>query len=237
MIFAAGYGTRLQPLTNTLPKALAPLNGEPLLKHIILKLQKEKINEFIINVHHFSQKVIEYLKYNNNFGSKIYISDETDKLLDTGGGLLKASKFFSENEDFIVHNVDIFSDINTEKLMQSHQKNGSLATLAVRKNENSSRLLAFDNENTLCYWENTKTGEKKTVKNSNSEMRKFAFTGIHAISQSIFKKIEFSGCFSIIDLYLNLAKTYKISCTEFEPKYFFDVGEISMLKKAENFLG
>ena len=145
MIFAAGKGTRLQPLTNSTPKALIKICGVPLLEIVIKKLINSGINEIIINIHYLADQIIEFLKINNNFGIDIIVSDETDSLLDTGGGLKKASIFFDKNNPFIVHNVDVLSNVNIEEMLNFHIANKALATLAVRK-RTSSRYFLFNNQ-------------------------------------------------------------------------------------------
>ncbi len=235
MIFAAGLGTRLKPITDKIPKALVSVGGIPILELVIKKLQKEGFDEFIINVHYFSEQIVDFLKKNNNFGSIIHISDETQKLLDTGGGLLNAEKFLSGTEDFLICNVDILTDIDIKTLFDTHRKNNALATLAMTKRE-STRRLVFDSQNRLCYWENTKTGEIKPAKSPIGDTIHSAFAGIQVISPKIFDKINLKGKFSIIDLYLQLANDNKICSAEFEPKYWFDIGSVEKLKKAERFM-
>jgi len=235
LIFAAGLGTRLRPLTNNLPKALVLLSGKPLLEHVITKLQKEGINDFVINVHHFADKITDFLKKNNNFGANILISDETDMILETGGGLKKASKFFSQNEDFIVYNVDIFSDINIKQLTDFHRNNNSLATLVMQKRQ-SNRRLVFDENNYLCSWENIATGEIKQARNPKGNTKSLAFCGIHIINSKIFNLISETGKFSIIDVYLRLAKDYKISSFEYDFSYWFDLGKPKNLEECSKLM-
>ena len=160
MILAAGLGTRLKPLTNSTPKALVKFNDETLLSLLIKKLKAARIQNIVINVHHFADEIINYLKMNNNFNLNISVSDERDMLLDTGGGLKKAKKFFSTNEPILIHNVDVISDIDLNLFYEFHSLKNSLATLAVR-NRKSSRRFLFSDDDMLCGWENQKTGEKK----------------------------------------------------------------------------
>ncbi len=148
MIFAAGLGTRLKPLTDNLPKALVPINGKPLLEHVMLKLIASGFDEIIVNVHHFSQQIIDFLAAKNNFGIRIEISDESNLLLETGGGIKKAACFFDDNAPFLVHNVDILSDIDLHQFYNQSLLNNSLATLLV-SNRTSSRYLLFDTHNNL----------------------------------------------------------------------------------------
>ena len=144
MIFAAGLGSRLKPLTDTMPKALVPVAGCPMLEHVILKLKASGFTEIVINIHHFGEQIIDFLKTNNDFGLTIHISDERDRLLDTGGGIRKARLFFENSgEPFLVHNVDILSDMNLKELYDSHMQSGSVATLLASR-RTTSRYLLFD---------------------------------------------------------------------------------------------
>ena len=153
MIFAAGLGTRLKPLTDSTPKALLPINGKPMLEHVILKLKDAGFHQIAINVHHLGDQIINFLAANNNFGIQIHISDERDYLLDTGGGIKHAAAFLQGNEPFLIHNVDILSDIDLRALYNHHIETNPLATLLVSK-RNTSRYLLFNKENKLCGWRN-----------------------------------------------------------------------------------
>jgi len=232
MIFAAGLGTRLRPLTNDIPKALVKQAGEPMLKRVILKLKKAGINEFVINIHHFGEKVLKYLEENNNFDCKIEISDETDFLLDTGGALKKAASLLKDSENILLYNVDIFSDIRIKDFIRCHKKHKALVSLAVQ-NRKSDRRLIFNDDNFLSAWENTKTGEQKISREISSEHKSQAFSGIHVVSNKIFDLIEEEGKFSIIDLYLRLAKNHDIFAYNHDHAYFYDLGKIEMLKESE----
>ncbi|MEA3317330.1 MAG: nucleotidyltransferase family protein [Bacteroidota bacterium] len=234
MIFAAGLGTRLKPLTNDKPKALVEVNGITMLERNIKNLIYYGFDEIIINVHHFADKIITFLKENNNFGIKIAISHENDYLLDTGGGLKNAAWFFNTNEAFLVHNVDIISNINLLDLYNNHINNKAMATLAVKKRK-SSRYLLFNNNNELCGWENIKTKEKIISKN-NTTTKQLAFSGIQIINPQIFNFLKQNGAFSIIDIYLNLSKNNKIISYEHDSNFWFDIGNIKKIKNAEQFL-
>ena len=157
MIFAAGLGSRLKPLTDNMPKALVPVAGKPMLEHVILKLKEAGFDQIVINIHHLGQQIIDFLQANNNFGVKIYISDERDYLLDTGGGIKKAALFLQGDEPFLVHNVDILSNVDLKQLYQQHVNNNALATLLVSQRQ-TSRYLLFNQENKLCGWRNHATG-------------------------------------------------------------------------------
>src|SRR5690606_32019928 len=151
MIFAAGMGTRLKPLTDTIPKALVPVGGKPLLQHIIEKLKRFGFNEIIINIHHFGQQIIDFVQENNSFDIRIEFSDEREQLLDTGGGIKKAAWFFDDNKPFLVHNVDILSNIDLQELYHFHLKNNTIATLLCSIRQ-TSRYLLFDTDNHLRGW-------------------------------------------------------------------------------------
>lgn len=235
MIFAAGLGTRLQPLTLNTPKALVSINNIPILELVIKKLIDEGFKEFVINVHHFPDQIRTFLTQKNNFGVTINISDESGELLETGGGISKAREFLLGNEDFLVYNVDILTDFDTRLLADAHKKNNSLATLAVHK-RNADRRLVFDSQNLLSYWENIMTGEQKQARKPVGKTNSFSFTGIHFISPKIFNYITETGKFSIIDLYLRLAENHRICAFETKPGYWFDIGKPENLASAEKFL-
>ena len=234
MIFAAGLGTRLQPLTNNKPKALVEVNGKTLLETAINKIIRAGINEVIINVHHFAQQVIDFVKEKNSFGIEIRFSDESAQLLDTGGGLKKASWFLKGGEPFLVYNVDILSDIDLRHLINFHKENKVLVTLAVRDRK-TSRYLLFDKEITLCGWQNVKTSEMKISRDKQGLMP-YAFSGIHIIEPAIFNLMTESGRFSIIDVYLKLAKECRILGYDHSETQWLDLGRIENLKEAEKLL-
>lgn len=221
MIFAAGLGTRLRPITNNKPKALVEINGITLLERTINTLIDAGFNEIVINVHHFANQVIEFIN-KKQFNAKIAISDESRQLLDTGGGLLKASFFFDDAQPFLIHNVDILSEVNLRDLYKQHNKNKSIATLVVQ-NRKSSRYLLFDNNDALCGWKNIKTNQIKRVK-INCENYALAFSGIQIVDPKIFELITEKGVFSIIDLYLRLAQNHKISAYLFNG-FWLDIGK------------
>ncbi|MES2477448.1 MAG: nucleotidyltransferase family protein [Bacteroidota bacterium] len=230
MLFAAGLGTRLKPFTDYHPKALAPVNGKSLLELNITYLQKFGIVEVIVNVHHFAEQIEEVLEQNNGFGSRVYISDERNEVLETGGGLLKAAHFF-QNEDFVVMNVDMLTNLNLEALIKAHKESDALATLAVMKRD-SSRQLLFDNEMQLCAWRNNNNGEMKIARDT-SKTNEFAFSGIQIIHTDFFKHIIQSGKFSIIDSYLQLAATQSIKGFDHSGDLVLDVGKPESLILAE----
>lgn len=235
LILAAGLGTRLQPLTNSKPKALIEINGKTLLGLTITRLLKFGFNQFIVNVHHFADQIIDYLKTKKNFGAQISISDESDLLLDTGGGLKKASWFFNDDRPFLIHNVDVLTNLDLAKLYESHLANDTIATLAVQ-NRKSSRYFLFDKEKNLCGWTNVKTGESKIVRHDSEALEPFAFSGIQVVSPAIFELMPDENVFSLVDLYLSIASKKRITYFDHTESYFFDLGKKENLAKAENFL-
>ncbi|WP_334125917.1 nucleotidyltransferase family protein [Empedobacter brevis] len=232
MIFAAGLGTRLKPFTESHPKALALVNGKPLLQRNIEYLRAAGINEIVINVHHFADQIIEFLEENNYFGIEITISDETDQVLETGGGLVKAKANF--DEDFLVMNVDILTDLNLTELIKSHQENNALVTLAV-SDRNSSRKLYFNKQNELKGWRNLKTAEEIKAVNSLDNLRDLAFSGIHVIHPNLFDKITEKGKFSIMKVYMDLMKTESILGFDHSGGVLIDVGRPESVIEAEQY--
>ena len=201
----------------------------------IKKLKAEGFDKIIINVHHFDNQIIDFLELNNNFDCDIEISDETNLLLETGGGLKKASHYFSDGKPFLVYNVDIISDINLKKLVEAHLQNNSIVTLAVQDRD-SSRKFLFDDEMVLCGWMNQKTGEKIISRNSGSELQQFAFGGIQIIDSKIFSHFPDEDVFSLVGLYLEVAKKEKIKGFVHNQDKLLDLGKIENIKKAEELL-
>lgn len=235
MVLAAGLGTRLGGLTQSKPKALVEVAGEPLLAHVLKKLKSSGFTNVVINVHHFASQIIDYVSH-NNFGLTIQISNESNQLLDTGGGIKYAQPLLNGTEPFLVHNVDIFSDIDLQQLMNFHKRNKALATLAV-SNRNSSRKLLFNNKMQLQGWKNIVTGENILSSANSSTFNEFAFAGIHVISPSIFAKIQQHGKFSIIKAYLSLCGVESILGYDVSQNFVLDVGKPESLKMASEFLG
>lgn len=209
MILAAGLGTRLRPITDTIPKALVKINGCTLLESAIRHLANYGVKEIIINVHHLADQIIQYLDQNKHFGLNITISDEKDQLLDTGGGLKKSSGFFAGREPFFVRNVDIISNLDLNSMMKYHVQSHALATLAVRKRQ-TSRYFLFNPGHRLCGWTNLKTGEKILSYESSGNLEMLAFSGIQILNPEIFTLITEEGKFSLTTLYLRLAKDHTI---------------------------
>lgn len=231
MILAAGLGTRLRPLTNDRPKALVEVAGRTLLEITLRRLSASGVRDVIVNVHHFADKVVEYLQANQNFGLHVEISRE-DVLLDTGGGLKKASWFFaSENDPFLLHNVDVISSIDLSKMMQFHKETKALATLAVQRRD-SSRQLLFDERNELC---GRQIGRDQTAEMVRPvrNIEPLAFSGIHVISPRLLGMVSEEGVFSIIPTYLRLAgQGEKIAAFPADEYYWRDLGKPANIEQA-----
>jgi NDP-sugar pyrophosphorylase family protein len=232
MVFAAGLGTRLRPLTNDRPKALVEIAGRSLLEITLIRLRTFGIHDVIINVHHFADQIVDYLSAHDHFGMRIEISRE-DVLLDTGGGLKKAAWFFQgEAEPFIVHNVDVVSTIDLARMIQFHNSHDALATLAVKDRE-TSRPLLFDDALQLCGRKLIREGKTELVRTS-GPLTALAFSGIHVISTRLLDMLEEDGVFSIIPAYLRLASHgEKILGFRADEYYWRDLGRIADLKQAE----
>lgn len=239
MIFAAGLGSRLRPLTDNLPKALVPVGGKPMLEHVILKLKASGFTHLVINVHHFGQKIIDFLTDKKNFGLSVDISDEREGLLDTGGGIRKAARYFKEGEPVLVHNVDILSDLDLSVFYEAHKKSSAWASLLVSKRE-TSRYLLFDHRNELYGWENKKTGERKSpYPDFNPEQfEEYAFGGIHVISPELLEQMQSrEEKFPIIDFYLSVAGSRRIKAyTAAADLIWMDLGKPEALLQAEKYL-
>ena len=246
MIFAAGLGTRLQPFTLTAPKALFPLCGKTLLQYQIDKLRAAGINDIVINVHHFARQIVDYLHQHDNFGCHIAISDETDCLLDTGGGLRHAAKLLQDtdnpDEPVLACNVDILSNIDLSRLISAHQAD-SLATLVVSERQ-TQRYLLFDNSLTLRGWTNIATGERRPDTLSEQQLQqcqRLAFSGMQLLSPHILTLFDDIVAqkgerFSVIDLYLSLCKMQPIRAYIPDNYSMIDVGKTNDIYKAEEFV-
>lgn len=239
MIFAAGLGIRLKPLTDHMPKALIPVAGKPMLEHVILKLKAAGCTEIVINIHHFGEQIIDFLQANQYFGLTIHISDERNDLLDTGGGILKASSFFTDHEPFLVHNVDILSDIDLKALYNYHLQSGNDATLLVSSRK-TTRYLLFDHTSRLCGWVNKTTGQTKPegfICNPHIHTE-YAFSGIHVFSPSLFPYMKkgWQGRFSIMDFYLQACREAQIGGYPGNDLHVIDIGKPDTLAQAEQFL-
>lgn len=222
MILAAGFGTRLKPFTDTMPKALFPFREGTIISYQIEKLKSFGVKEIIINAHHFYKKITEYFQ-NNDFGIKIDIIIEKD-ILGTGGGILNAKKYFESEERFFVINVDVCTDFDLSTINEAFTKTNAIAMLAVQKRK-TSRYLEFDKDLNLI----------KRVKTETPEDNHFAFNGIHVISSEIFKKVKETGYIDIIDLYLGLSESgEKVKGFNTGNSYFIDLGKTENIKIAEN---
>ena len=235
LILAAGLGTRLMPLTAATPKALVKVNGTTLLEIAIRNCAAQGFNELIVNVHHHSDQIRDYLSSHSFPGTSINISDESDLLLDTGGAILKAKPFLDGYEPFLVHNVDVISNTNLHQLYLHHINNQCLATLSVL-DRNTKRYFLFDNNLRLTGWTDTSTGETRLSGTPAEYATKLAFSGIHIISPEIFKYINDHGRFSIIDTYLKIGANHLI-CGYLQPGVtWFDLGKPEQIEAVSSFL-
>lgn len=235
MILAAGLGTRLRPLTNDRPKALVEVSGRTLLEITIQRLASFGVSDFIINVHHFADKVVDYLALKKTFGFRIEISRE-DILLDTGGGLKNAAWFFldgNSDDPFILHNVDAISTIDLSRMLQFHAENHTLATLAMQDRD-TSRYLLFDERNELCGRQAGRDGTADMIRPA-AKIKALAFSGIHVISPRLLRMISEDGVFSIITTYLRLAgQKEKIEAFRADEYYWRDLGKPDNIVQVES---
>lgn len=231
MVLAAGLGTRLRPLTNNRPKALVTVGGRTMLDVTLSRLRQFGIGTVIINAHHFADILTDYLDTNHNFGMNIEVSRE-DVLLDTGGGLKKAAHFFAgSNEPFLLHNVDVLSDIDLSAMLQFHFERNALATLAVQARP-SSRQLLFDSNAELCGRRTEGAATDEVARPA--QMTPLAFSGIHVISPRIFGLMKEEGAFSIVDAYLRLAaEGERVVAFRADEYYWRDLGTLESLHAAE----
>ena len=249
MIFAAGLGTRLKPLTDTMPKALVRVGGEPLIKRVIMNLAAAGVDRIVVNVHHFAEQIIDYLKDNDNFGLDIRISDETAGLLETGGGIKKAAPLFDDNAPILIHNVDILSNVNLhdfyqvasqseERRVKSEEADCDAVLLVSWRK--TKRYLLFNDDMKLVGWTNIETGEVRSPypELNPNECRMYAFAGIHALSPRLLKMMdEFPDRFGIIDFYLKACATHNIKGYVKDDLKLMDIGKLDTLAQAEEFLG
>lgn len=234
MILAAGLGTRLMPYTADKPKALVEICGKTLLEHCLENLISQGFCEITVNVHHFAPMIYDFFA-KKKFDASISISDESDRLLDTGGGILHARQHLDGDEPFLIHNVDVISSINLKQLLATHKNNQALASLAVSRRE-SSRVFLFDEEMQLAGWRNMLTGKSIFPNTKKNYFNAYSFAGIHVISPDFFELISTKGVFSIIDAYLSLCNNYKIIGVDQPHSFIIDVGKPENLKQAEEFL-
>jgi len=238
MIFAAGLGTRLKPLTDTMPKALVRVGGEPLLWHVVTKLKASGFQRLVVNVHHFASQIVDYLHANDNFGIDIRISDESAALLETGGGIRKALPLFDVSSPVLIHNVDILSNVDVADFYDYACDSAVDAMLLVSQRK-TKRYLLFDDEMILDGWTNVETGEVKSPYpglNPDDEKR-LAFSGIHVLSPSVFSLLgAMPERFGVMDFYLKYCHQRAFLGYEKKDLRLLDVGKLDSLDAAERFL-
>lgn len=241
MIFAAGLGTRLKPLTDTMPKALVPVCGQPLLERVIRRLQAAGFDDFVVNTHHFADQVKTFLRENENFGSGIMVSDEQPSPLETGGGILRARPLLQYGGDgrFLVHNVDILSNLDIRSFIDAARPD-ALATLLVSERV-TQRYFLFNDDMRLVGWTNVATGEVRTPFEGLdvASCHKYAFAGIHLVSEDIFdvmESLQMPERFSIVDFYLKAAAAHPIYGVAPAGLRILDVGKLSTLEECRSFL-
>lgn len=233
MIFAAGLGTRLKPFTESHPKALAPVNGKPLLQRNIEYLLRYGVRDIIVNVHHFADQVVSFLERNDGFGASIEVSHEEPAPLETGGGLVKASWFLEQAAGpFLVMNADILTDLDLTAIYRDHLTHRPIATLAVTRRR-SSRVLLFDDRMVLSGWQNLSSGERRISREGEAPLHPFAFTCVHVIEPAMLAQIRQQGVFSIIETYLDLARSTEIRGFDHDGDRVVDVGRPESILEAE----
>jgi NDP-sugar pyrophosphorylase family protein len=235
MIFAAGFGTRFKPWTDSNPKALAIINGKSLLQRNIEYLQKYGITDVVVNVHHFADIIIDTILAKNGWGSSITISDERNEVLETGGGLLNARQYLENNKPFITLNADILTDFPIDELIEFHQQKNALISFGV-SNRKTSRNFLFDENNQLCGWENNVTGEQR-ISIQNKIMHPLAYSCVAIFEPTVFDKIPQRGKFSLTDTYLSLAEENLIAGFEHNNNRWIDVGKPESVEVAEALFG
>ena len=247
MLFAAGKGTRLKPLTDTMPKAMVEVGGRPLIRRVIEKLKAAGTDRIVVNVHHFASQITDYLKANDNFGADIRISDETARLLNTGGGIKKAEPLFDSSAPILIHNVDILSNLDLhafynlargEEQTSSEGRHGADAVLLVSERK-TQRYFLFDDDMRLVGWTNIATGEVRSPfpDLDISRCRKLAFAGIHVFSPRLFAMMrEWPDEFGITDFYIQACATHRIIGYAKPDLMLMDIGKLDTLAHAEEFL-
>lgn len=233
MIFAAGIGSRLKPLTDHTPKALVELRGLPLLQHQLNLLKSAGIREIVINIHHHAEIMLAFIEKISTHEFSISVSDETDQLLDTGGGLKKAAQWLTGDEAFFVLNADVICNFDLLEMHMNHLETKSDVSLAVT-NRSSSRQLLFDSTDRLCGWKNEQSGELKRIEPLR-DGNPFSFSGIHLINPSVLSFFGDESVFSIIDFYLNHGNHLKIQAFHHQKEGWFDLGDLKKLEMAERY--
>ena len=243
MIFAAGLGTRLKLLTDTMPKALVPVDGRPLLDINIRRLMAQGYDRFVVNIHHFAQQIVDYVN-EQDYAPLVHFSDESAQLLETGGGLKKAAPLFRDDQPILIHNVDILDNVNYDWFARQHQPDEDAVLLVSRRK--TKRYLLFDNAMHLMGWKNIETGEIKSpyeyvrrtgLSQHGEELNMFAFSGIHSFSPRLFSLMErFPDRFPIIDFYLSVCHRAPIVGLVKDDLRLMDVGKLETLDQAEIFI-
>ncbi|MDY0085592.1 MAG: sugar phosphate nucleotidyltransferase [Bacteroidales bacterium] len=233
MILAAGKGTRLSELTKNQPKALVKINGISLLERVIHQLENKGFQHFVVNVHHFADQIIDHLKQTQYQHLKIDISDERETLLETGGGILNARSYFAESEIVLVHNVDILTNLDLKSITDQFEKSGDAAWL-VTQDRPSTRKLLFDKNKQLIGWQHLEKSAFKWVHHPQTNYTELAFSGIHLFRPALFHKYQTKYC-SIIDLYLEQAKTKDVKSIVIKPDYWFDIGKFAEFQAIEDY--
>jgi NDP-sugar pyrophosphorylase family protein len=233
LLLAAGMGTRLRPLTNNLPKALIEINGKTLLERNLLKLKEAGFQDIIINLHYLPKMIIDFLDEKQNFGLHIEFSFEYP-ILDTGGAIKKAKSLLYGKDSFLVHNVDVLSDIDLFDLIKTHETGSALATLAVSQRKTNRNIL-FNNNMEMIGWTNHSTGELKISPDALPNYREFAFSGVQVVKSDVFTLFGDEDIFSIIDTYISISKSHIIAGYIHSPDHWFDVGKIEDIQKVKDF--
>ena len=232
MIFAAGLGTRLGKITESIPKALVNINGKTMLQLAVERCTGYGFDDIIVNVHHFAEMIMKEIDSLRHSGFKITVSDERDKLLETGGGLFHARSFFEE-EPFLVHNVDIISDLKIDAMLQYHLEKKGLATLAVRERP-ANRVYLIDKSDRIRGWYNRKTGEEILTGIPRAYLSEIAFSSIHILEPEIFNYM-YEGVYSLTSLYLELARDHEIYTYREDSGFWADIGTPENLKQVQRY--
>jgi NDP-sugar pyrophosphorylase family protein len=232
MLLAAGLGTRLKPLTDHRPKALVEVGGMTLLERAIRLLQRHGVKEAVVNVHHFAEQIEAFLEEKDYFGMRIAISDERDRLLDTGGGLKKAAWFFDDGTPFLVYNTDILTDLDLGAMYRAHLDSECLATLAVR-NRQAGRCFLFDQEKKLVGWRNRNTGQTRWCVEAVEPLEELAFSGIQILNPAIFRYFPEEEVFSLVELYLRAGAHAPLRAYPHDDSAWIDAGKLEDLEEAE----
>lgn len=235
IILAAGTGTRLKPMTDTIPKALVRIENYTLLEIVIRRLAGFGVTKIVVNVHHFPEQIIDFLRSMNNFGLDINISDESSLLLDTGGAIKKASRFLTGDDPVLVHNIDILSNLNIDELVAFHQEKDALATLAVKARP-TTRSLIVDNSGRLCGWEYPEKRLSIMTRDNRKGLKTTAFSGIYVISPRLFDKFPDEEAFGFIPWILDLAASEKILTWDQSPAFWYEAGRLDAIAVATHAL-